>query len=145
MHGEAYSTDECTNPDCLAIAYPGERLRSLSINSFISRIAAWSQAKGWWNHLKEVPPTTAFIEKMALTHGELSEAVEDARVYGMDPDKFLYLDEKGKPCGIASELADVIIRIFDVCAYFGIDIASALEVKLDYNDNRSYRHGNKHA
>lgn len=45
--------------------------------------------------------------------------------------------------GIAAELADVIIRVLDYCAYAGIDIENVLEVKHEYNKSRPYRHGGK--
>lgn len=45
--------------------------------------------------------------------------------------------------GITAELADVIIRVLDYCAYAGIDIENVLEVKHEYNKSRPYRHGGK--
>ena len=48
-----------------------------------------------------------------------------------------------QPEGIAAELADVIIRVLDYCAYAGIDIENVLEVKHEYNKSRPYRHGGK--
>ena len=48
-----------------------------------------------------------------------------------------------KPEGIAAELADVIIRVLDYCAYAGIDIENVLKVKHEYNKSRPYRHGGK--
>ena len=64
---------------------------------------------------------------------------------GIDPEK----TQKCKPsecasCGWeAAELADVIIRVLDYCAYAGIDIENVLEVKHEYNKSRPYRHGGK--
>jgi NTP pyrophosphatase (non-canonical NTP hydrolase) len=48
-----------------------------------------------------------------------------------------------KPEGIPSELADAIIRILDIAAFHGIDIAHAVADKMAYNETRPYRHGNK--
>lgn len=48
-----------------------------------------------------------------------------------------------KPEGIPSELADIIIRVLDICGTHGIDIASAIADKMAYNETRSYRHGGK--
>ena len=48
-----------------------------------------------------------------------------------------------KPEGVAVELADAIIRILDYCAFAGIDIEKALEIKHEYNKSRPYRHGGK--
>jgi len=48
-----------------------------------------------------------------------------------------------KPEGIPSELADIIIRVLDICGFHGIDIAHALADKMAYNETRQYRHGGK--
>ena len=48
-----------------------------------------------------------------------------------------------KPEGIPSELADIIIRVLDICAYHKIDIAHAISDKMAYNETRPYRHGDK--
>ena len=64
---------------------------------------------------------------------------------GKDSFKENWLDEKGKPVGFTVELADVIIRIADLCGEFGLDLESALTTKLSYNQTRPYRHGNKKA
>lgn len=48
-----------------------------------------------------------------------------------------------KPEGIPSELADIIIRVLDICAYHDIDIAASLADKMAFNATRSYRHGGK--
>ena len=50
-----------------------------------------------------------------------------------------------KPRGVPVELADAIIRLFDFCVGFGIDIEWALELKAEYNKIRPYRHGNRRA
>ena len=87
---------------------------------------------GWW----ENPPEFGTI--IALIHSELSEALEEYRngkpiVYEID----------GKPEGIASEFADVIIRVLDYCGHAGIDIEEAIRVKMEYNKTRPYKHGGK--
>jgi NTP pyrophosphatase (non-canonical NTP hydrolase) len=48
-----------------------------------------------------------------------------------------------KPCGIPSELADVLIRVFHFCGKHGIDIEKAVHEKMAYNANRPFKHGNK--
>jgi hypothetical protein len=48
-----------------------------------------------------------------------------------------------KPEGIPSELADIIIRVLDICGYHKIDIAAAIADKMAFNDTRDYRHGGK--
>lgn len=48
-----------------------------------------------------------------------------------------------KPIGTAVELADALIRIFDLCGFYGIPLEEALLVKMQYNKTRPYRHGGK--
>ena len=55
----------------------------------------------------------------------------------------VYYGYDEKPEGIPIELADVIIRILDYCAYAGIDIDAAISEKHEYNKSRPYRHGGK--
>lgn len=39
------------------------------------------------------------------------------------------------------ELADVIIRLLDLCKYMKIDIEKHIELKMKYNESRPYKHG----
>ena len=55
----------------------------------------------------------------------------------------IYFSDSGKPEGIPTELADVIIRVLDYCGYAGIDIDAAISQKHEYNKSRPYRHGGK--
>lgn len=104
----------------------------------IEEIHGTAKEKGWWEE-----PVRSFGELIVLCHAELSEAVEEYRK-GMEPtDIYEVMEAPGKPEGIPIELADVIIRILDMCGYYGIDMDEAIRTKLDYNHTRSYRHGNK--
>ena len=83
-----------------------------------------------------------FGELIALMHSELSEALEEHR-NGEPFNNFRFVD--GKPEGIAVELADVLIRVFDACEHKSIPLADALMSKMEYNRTRPYRHGGKKA
>jgi len=87
---------------------------------------------GWWDE-----PRT-FLECVCLVHSELSEAVEMFRKEGVTPTK-LQKDD------LTVELADALIRIFDMCEYYNLDLGAALNYKMEYNKGRPYRHGNKKA
>lgn len=67
--------------------------------------------------------------KIALMHGELSEAHEGLRKGKMD-------DHLPHRKAEEVELADTIIRILDYCGWRGFDIAGALAEKLAYNATR---------
>jgi hypothetical protein len=38
-----------------------------------------------------------------------------------------------------------IIRIFDMAAFLELDLGGAVVTKMEYNERRPYRHGNKRA
>lgn len=92
-----------------------------------------AKAKGFYDSPPSIP------ERLCLVHSEVSEALEAFR----NGDDGFRIDENGKPEGLASELADVIIRIADLCAYLGIDLDEAIKVKMAYNATRPYMHGGK--
>ncbi|KKL78588.1 hypothetical protein LCGC14_2023360 [marine sediment metagenome] len=93
-------------------------------------------SKGW----DDIP--RSFPEFVANMHGELTEAWEEYRLNGTEPDTMIYL-KQGKPEGIAVEFADLVIRLLDCCAHYDIPLEDALKVKMEYNKGRPYRHGNK--
>ena len=85
--------------------------------------------KGFYDNTtkREVP------ELLCLIHSEISEALEGYR-------NDIPQGEKG--C-LAEELADAVIRIWDLCEYLNIDIAQEVNRKHYINKTRPYRHGNK--
>jgi NTP pyrophosphatase (non-canonical NTP hydrolase) len=109
-------------------------------------------------------------EDVALMHSELSELLEDFRAgrlahetyyenkrvpnpegektcevhhYNMgDGHCSCFRDDK-KPCGIPSELADVVIRVLHFSGKHGVDIEKAVIEKMAYNNTRPFKHGGK--
>lgn len=83
------------------------------------------------------PPTVP--ERLVLIHSEVSEATEDFRAGRMTT----FRRGDGKPEGLPSELADIVIRVFDFAEYLGIDLEREIRIKSDYNETRSHKHGGK--
>jgi NTP pyrophosphatase (non-canonical NTP hydrolase) len=114
------------------------------LNELAKAVHANAVTKGWWDSERN------FGESLALIHSEVSEVLEDWRrhrpmneivwtkQFDASENKFI----RNKPDGIPIELADIIIRVLDLCAFYEIDIDAAIKEKMAFNEARSYRHGN---
>lgn len=101
---------------------------------------------GWWHDLKtgdemtfdyrvdilqaKQKPARNIGEMLCLVHSEVSEAMEGARKGLMD-DKLPH-----RPM-LEVELADAVIRIFDMAGGLSLDVAGAIAEKLAYNAQRA--------
>ncbi len=111
----------------------------MTINELVEESHATAVEKGWWPEGEGVN----IPEKLCLIHSEVSEALES---YRKDEPPFWYsLTKVGKPEGIVTELADVVIRIADLCGQNKWNLLEALEAKMAYNKTRPFRHGDKRA
>lgn len=88
-----------------------------TLNKLVAEIHKNAVDHGWWEGVKR-----SLAKLVALFHSELSEALEEYR-RGND---FEY-EVNGKPEGIAVELADYLIRIFDYCGAYKIDVDALVE------------------
>lgn len=98
-------------------------MNSSAINDLCARAVETATKNGW--HDKEYETGTS----LALIHSEVSEALEADRIG--DADHF------------SEELADVCIRVFDLCGHKNIDLGAAIIKKMEKNKSRPYRHGGK--
>ena len=114
----------------------------LTLNEWKQEVHDLAVKKGWWTDTKTgepVDPESKIPEAIALIHSELSEALTEFR----NNKPHVLRIENGKPEGLSVELADAVLRIFDLCGALDIDLEAVLAIKHQYNKTRPYRHGNK--
>lgn len=104
----------------------------MHLNDIAREAHETAKSKGLYD---DEPPLSA--ELLALIHSEVSEVLEAVRDDAWD----LTFRDDGKPEGVPSELADVIIRVCGMAAYYGIDLDSAVGHKMAYNKTRPHKHG----
>jgi NTP pyrophosphatase (non-canonical NTP hydrolase) len=95
-----------------------------SLQYLTSLIYGHNKEVGWWDE----PRTVAHC--LALIHSEISEALEGDRKNLMD-------DHLPHRKMIEVELADAMIRIFDLAGHLNCDLGNAIAEKFEYNKKRS--------
>ena len=86
--------------------------------------------KKWWIDIHTGQSIERNVgEMLCLVHSEISEALEGHRKDLMD-DKLPHRKQ------FEVELADAIIRIFDIAAGLGLDLGGAFVEKMEYNSKR---------
>jgi NTP pyrophosphatase (non-canonical NTP hydrolase) len=120
-----------------------------------------AKEKGFWETERNVP------EILMLVVSELAEALEALRkdhYADKAAVKDLYNDieinkyedefnimngpwkagfEANVKSSFEDEIADVAIRLFDLCGGLNIDLQKHIELKMMYNSMRAYKHGKK--
>lgn len=99
-----------------------------------------AHASGWWTQLRtledmrfrygEEPARRNLGEALCLVHSEVSEAMEGVR-------KNLRDDKLPHRWMFEVELADIVIRCFDLAGGCGLDLAGAIAEKLAFNAQRA--------
>lgn len=133
----------------------------MNVNEWVKEIHRNAVEHGWWDEDRTL------AEIIALCHSELSEALEEDRKG--NPMVYYVCENNGLPCeelkcmdydpddhdceifklnpkpeGIATEMADCVIRIFDWAGKMGIDLERIIREKHEYNRTRPYKHGKRY-
>lgn len=122
------------------------------INELARQAHENAKAKGFFDEPKNIG------EMIALIHSEVSEALEADRknryckmdksqenvLMGWVKEEDFQRDYEAKVKGtFEEEMADIAIRVMDMCAFKGIDLEYHIKAKMRYNANRPYKHGGK--
>lgn len=129
----------------------GRLVRGLSVSEMTDVISGMSAEviacntdKGW-----HPDPVRTFGEECALLHSEISEMLEVFREIGFEtrdvivPHPQSHATTLLKPNDVASEFADLLIRLLHYCHVHEINLPAEFRRKMDFNWTRPYRHGNK--
>lgn len=103
------------------------KLTKTDLNKLSKEIHDYNVHAGWWPENKE---DRNKAELLCLVHSEISEAMEGIRKDLMD-------DKLPHRKMVEVELADALIRIFDMAGAFGYDLDGAMHEKFEYNKNRA--------
>ena len=95
----------------------------MDLKQWMEAVHETAKQNGWWDGERPVP------ELLCLVHSEVSEALEAYR--------------KQDEVNFNEELADIVIRVFDLAQHFNIDLEKEIMDKDTYNRTRGYRHGGK--
>lgn len=110
-----------------------QRVKQMSlatdINNAVHICHSASSSAGWWKERWPSENDLIVPTKLCLIHSEISEAMEADRRNAMD-------EKLPTRKGIEVELADAVIRIFDLAGYLKLDLGGAVVEKMAFNAKR---------
>jgi NTP pyrophosphatase (non-canonical NTP hydrolase) len=125
-----------------------------NLNQIAKELHESAIKKGFWENKKETGTL------LMLIVSELSEALEADRKNHhadiatfencqnaddiLENDKEYYINQSFQAWikdSFEDEIADTFIRLFDLVGYLGIDLDKHIELKMQYNQTRKYKHG----
>jgi NTP pyrophosphatase (non-canonical NTP hydrolase) len=121
------------NMDQFLTLEPRSRNPAERINYLVYEVHQANVKAGWWTDIQTGESLVGkrnVGELLALVHSEISEALEAHRKDLMD-------DKLPHRKGIEVELADAVIRIFDLAGGLGLDLGGAYVEKLAFNRTRA--------
>jgi len=96
----------------------------MNISELQKLIMAQAKEKRWGT----VPEDVSVLEKLALVHSEVSEALQAYRHNNID----------GKD-GFYEELGDIIMRVLHLAGIYGVDIEKKIVKKIEINKGREWK------
>jgi len=122
--------------------------KTTPFNETAAYVHKMNKEKGFWD---EAHPNVG--EKLMLIVTEVAEALEAVRRKEQpyaNPDTVEYLKKAGFDKvlfeaniknSFEDEIADTMIRLFDLAGYYNIDLDFHIPMKLKYNQTRGKKHG----
>ena len=96
-----------------------------------------AKAKGFYEKCPDARHPLWLGTRCMLIVTEVGEMMEAIREGDLTP----RIGDKGKPEGLPSEMADVVIRLADLAFSLGIDLDQAVAEKMAHNSTRVHLHG----
>lgn len=123
----------------------------MRIKEIAEEIHEINKSKGFWDNKK----TKNVGEMLMLVTSELAEALEadrdnhkadrEAYSWGLSDEWYEGRDkanfEKHIKNSFEDEIADAVIRLFDISEGLGIDLEWHIREKVNYNKSRPHKHG----
>ena len=127
-----------------------------NLNSITKEFHERAKAKGFYEKPKEIGTL------LMLVVSELSEALEadrkdkhadtkhieqffrNGKSDETNPITYATLFKESVKDTFEDEIADTLIRLFDLVGYLGIDIDKHIELKMKFNATRESKHGKKY-
>jgi NTP pyrophosphatase (non-canonical NTP hydrolase) len=128
----------------------------MKINETIKLAHELARSKGFWDSgernipealllvITEIAEATEALRKEHKASPNIPGILYDAYLeepYPMDAETFKHEFETHIKNTFEDEIADTVIRLFDLCGGLGIDLETHILLKINYNKLRGYKHG----